>query len=676
VRNPPRGLWLALSFLAFVAGVFRARTLPVVTDEAFQLVRVGNSLLSGSLEGYATPPGGVGAPPLGAIAAALGTLAGASPESIASITGNVLLGCANAAAFWNAARSGGVAAGLLAASLLLFPPAIASSFIARPDAGLGGCILLASFGFVVFRRPALARAFAWIATLTTPFAFPVATLLLLGPKEKPFKPSVLAPPLLVAGTLSGLTLGLPPASRGEIFASVFSGFTLFPSGIVSTLQDLLGVWAFGVILLAPFLLRILSRDARLPQEIEFLWALTVSSAIFFCGPGAFRGATAALAPSAAFLLSLSMKGIRDPHEQSRPQRAIVSGILIAFVLAFVDGEDRAYRTLRSAETARLAQIGSFLLERSDRKGPVASERPGALASYSARSVCRLSRGGFPRACPAPEIVVFRHGLPPGSPAERSLFRDPSFLSEYAPFPFRRGRELSIEDALWVRRAEPLPIEALDRSYAALLEEAWIAEGEGRRDEAESAWAKALEREPAPIGLAREAYGMLLDRRGEHADAEKVCREARERDPAAWRARGQLADRALTRGEIARADTLLREAFAFTEELPELWGTRARLAWLAGSLDTALSLSERALRRNPHDTRLLTNHGSLVWASGDHAAARELWKRAAANEPTILGYLGDFKRAPEDAPAPPLIPLFSLDGFSTREGYVGPSRKIE
>jgi tetratricopeptide (TPR) repeat protein len=197
-----------------------------------------------------------------------------------------------------------------------------------------------------------------------------------------------------------------------------------------------------------------------------------------------------------------------------------------------------------------------------------------------------------------------------------------------------------------------------RAYAAGLR----AESAGDLEGARLAFGRAAEREPAPLGLAREALGNVLARRGEDALALRAFEDAR-RDPAAAEARGYLAERALAHGQIARADSLLTEALAYSDHDGRLLGLRARLFAREGRMEEAIRESERAVRRTPQDARLLVNHGSLLWEEGETGAAEYLWERATAMDRMAAALLSGVRNAIGDRPSPPLLPLF-----------VGPDRR--
>jgi Tfp pilus assembly protein PilF len=271
------------------------------------------------------------------------------------------------------------------------------------------------------------------------------------------------------------------------------------------------------------------------------------------------------------------------------------------------------------------------------------------------------------------VVVFGKATRPVSPAERALFAAPGFHSAFAPLLFRRGPTMGLQDAVWVRRRDAVPVGTLDPDYPALLRAGWERHANRDVDGALRSFQAAAALEPGGLGVAREWTGLMFERRLEPSAAEVMFLEALP-DPAAVLARGHLADRALSQGRLAGADSLIAQAFEFTGVEAELWGLRARLQALAGDPAAALIDSERAVRLHPREGRLLANHGILLWMTGQPDAAREFWRLAARADGRVVRYLGDFENAPPDAPAPPLLPLFSLEGFhpdvSQRPGSTG------
>ncbi|HMB71072.1 MAG TPA: hypothetical protein VKU85_17300, partial [bacterium] len=133
---------ILLAVAAFVLGATRGLSLPMTSDAGFHLVRAGNGLLSASLEGFRTAPGGLHAPLLGSAFSALGALpGGGESETALLIPGALLLGAACALLAWPWTRRADRTVAVLALALVLLPPAIAASFTLRPDAALAGTLL-------------------------------------------------------------------------------------------------------------------------------------------------------------------------------------------------------------------------------------------------------------------------------------------------------------------------------------------------------------------------------------------------------------------------------------------------------------------------------------------------------------------------------------------------------
>jgi tetratricopeptide (TPR) repeat protein len=615
-----------------------------VSDAAFHLVRTGSSLLRGSLTPYATSPGGEGSPILGALATALGaSLSGGIDPGGAdawlgltrAAAGATLGGCAAALTAALAVRAGRAVAALGVAFLVL-PPAFVSSFALRPDAGAGGLLLTIAFA----RRSA---PWAWVAVLATPVALPAATLLSMLRGRR--LASAIAAAAVVAG-VALLSLALPER-RGEILRGLATGWGFALDGVPSTLDAIRRVWAGGMLVAAPLLLR---RSEHLRP-----WLAMFAAAAILSRPEAFRAATPALVGPTVLLLVERIARIADPGgAPGSPSRPVLLALVLPLALLLLGAsEDRAHRASERARTARLAQLGAFVAELP--QGAIASTDTGTLAALSGRPILRLRDVE----ASAPRIVVFREGTVPSSREERRLFEGAMFLAAYAPLELRRGPTRRIRDAIWVRRDEPLsgPVPA---GYARALRAAWAAEREAAAG-ARGAWDAAARLEPPGLGLAREALGVLLERAGDEPGSDDVLRAA-VADSCTIRARGHLADRALSAFRAQEADGLIAQALRWNPHLAEVWGTRARLLLHEGRFDEAMECSARALALAPAEPRVLTNRGSFLWGTGARDEARELWEQAIREDARILRFLGDFRDAPDDAPAPPLLPLYSEVGF--------------
>jgi tetratricopeptide (TPR) repeat protein len=206
------------------------------------------------------------------------------------------------------------------------------------------------------------------------------------------------------------------------------------------------------------------------------------------------------------------------------------------------------------------------------------------------------------------------------------------------------------------------LDSLPADYTTALLRGWEAHATAHNHQARAEFEKAAQAEPAGLGLAHEWAGMMAQLAGEPDAARAFWAAARARDPATWRARGYLADEALAHNLHALADTLLGEALAANAYEGRLWGTAARLRHAQSKLDSAERTSARAVRLDPTNTRILLNHGSLLWQAGLADTARIFWERALALDPGSIRFLGDFRRAPPTAPPPPLVPLYSVERF--------------
>lgn len=647
---------------AFALGVTRGSGLPMTSDTAFHLVRAGNSFLRGSLDGWSLPPGGTHAPWLGAFVTAFGALFADDPEGKILVSGCALLGAAAALLARVLASLENALVAVLGIALLLLPPGLASSFNHRPDAALGGVLLLLAASHALRDEPAHRALWpAWIAALATPWAIPAALTLQVVPGLRGRRdPLAFAPVLTVVAATAALSWSLPAGAHGQFLVGLFGEVGAPGAAFGERVETIRIAWGGGLLLL-PLLLSIGPRETRLPARVMLPWAASAACVFLFGTAGAFRGATAALAPTACLGLALVAARVPDPAQAGGAfRRPIVLALLLPLLAALLTTrDDRALRDRVRGDAVRDAQLGAILWADLKEPGDIAAERTGALAAISGRVAHGLrDDGSLP--VPLPRYIVLAGGKLPMSDRERALFESPGFLAAYAPCELRRGRASEFADAIWVRRTPPAA--QVDPDYARTLSRAWAAQASGDSAAIEY-FRDAVTIEPTGLGLAREGLGIELERRHEEPAAETAFEEARARDAACVLARGHLADRALTRHQIPHADSLINEAFRFQRQLAELRGTRARLFAIAGYPAEAEKESAVAVRANPRDARLLVNHGILLWRRGATDEAREVWSRALRADPQQVRYLGKFEAAPASAPAPPLIPLFSDVGFA-------------
>lgn len=670
---------IALAAAAFAAGFARAWIQPAATDAGFHLLRAGGPLFRGSLEAYAVPPGGEGAPLLGAIAAQLGTAAPGGIEQILRIPGAVALGlCAVLLLFTVARRAGGLAA-IFAVVLLLLVPSFTSSVAARPDQSLAGLFFLAAL-CAALERESFARQerYATLSSLASPFAIPslIAFPFYATTKERRNARAWIAPAVALA-VLALLSIALPEGMRSEIVRGILSGWGAPASGFSSTARAMASSPITALILAIPLLAAARKTPVPgVPQSLHLTSVACVLATILFAKPGAFLGFMPAIAPATCLLVALLVAAIPDRAAAPGALRRPILFALFLPILAFVLESDREERRIDAerSRAARDAQVGAHLRERSESEDSIVAVSTGALAYFSERPVHSMDRL---RALDAAHAIVFEKALLASRPQEIHLMHEPSFLTSFAPHLFRRGMHLEFQDAVWLRRDPPFHISAsagtesppgtsaadtIAATYVNELIRGWNAHAREATGEAARAFAAAAAAEPAGLGIAHEWSGILEELQG-HTDIAATRFETALRDPATARARGHLADRAISTGDFAHADSLLKQALAWNVDEPEIWGTLARLQIERDELAPAKESSMHALQMYPANARLLMNHGSILWRTGDKENAKQLWIRAVQLDPRLRRFLGKFENAPASASAPPPIPLFSFAKFT-------------
>lgn len=623
----------------------------MTSDAGYHLLRVGNEILTGSLHAFAVGAGGLHGPLLGAVVTAFGALpAGGGSEVALLIPGSVLLGASAAALAWHWARTADRSVAVLAVALLLIPPSVAASFTLRPDAALAGLLLLLAFTRATSDgTDAGVLVPAWLAPLAAPWTLPAALALSAARVRRP---RTLVYPALAVALVAGCSLALPDGSKLEVLRGLFGevSFTTETGGLVDGLRR---VWGGGVLFFVPLLLPLAVPSTRPPVAVYAGWAASALLLLLGSEPGAFRAGSAALLPAAAFFAGGIAWRFPDPRSAAAPRRPVLLALLVPALLLLFDGghardEGRALRRLATREQ----QIGVFLRDGWKEPGNILGSRVGALGAVSGRPAEPIGNRIPDR---LPGIIVLGDGLFPAGEAESALYEDPRFLARYAAVEFRRGPRIDTLDAIWVHMDD---FAMVPKPYADALLFAEIARRENHPDEERRNLLEAHAFEPAHLGRAREALGLHHERLGNAAQAERYFDSARERDPFMVRSRGHLIDRALARGSILRADTLVTEAVQFNPHLAEVRGTRARLFSAAGLGWEAVQEAEAAVRLEPGNGRLLVNLGIFLWQRGSFEEAKEAWHLAIRQDRDLLAYLGNFDNAPTDLPAPPSLPLFT------------------
>jgi tetratricopeptide (TPR) repeat protein len=697
VRASSAAAWI-LAILAGCAAFLRASAIHPTSDDSFHLLRVGTSLVDGSLDAYCTELGGTRAPILGAWIAGLAHQLPGSVESTLRIPGTLAFASSAALLAGSVARRVGIAWGVLAACALVVPPAFAFGSVARPDAALGGTLLLAAALAWSSPHPRLRRAaapaLASIAAFATPAALGALALMpWLAPRASSSPPSARPPrerfgaalvtaiTLLVSGAFAAaLSFSLPSGCRLEIVRGMVTGFGFPLEGTLSAMWRLLGAWGEGLMFLATGAGAAFFARASKSRALHFFLACA-GACLLLAAPDEFMRFLPALAPLTALAAALLVADIPDSGRPAPSPRVLAAAlaVLASIFLLRSEPEKRAWN-LESASCARMAQIGTQLDTILEPGASIAAERTGALAFYTremgsrerARPLARVAAQGLDANATPPAVILFEKALAPVHPGELAVLRDGELLRAYAPRLMRRGPRGEIEDAIWALRTSlassmsaptppPAPIGRPSSAYLVELAKGWSAHAGGHIEDAARAFAAACAAEPEGLGIAREWSGMQEAALG-HADAARArFEEAIARDPATARARGHLADIAISKGDFRRADELLAEALAWNDDA-ETWGTAARLAVAAGDSAMARASIDRALEIAPSDARIQLNAGSIRWIAGDFDAARRHWGLALTMQPELVRYLGDFRRAKPGDPAPPLLPLFALESF--------------
>jgi len=205
------------------------------------------------------------------------------------------------------------------------------------------------------------------------------------------------------------------------------------------------------------------------------------------------------------------------------------------------------------------------------------------------------------------------------------------------------------------------IDVLDREWRVMLRSAarWLSQGEVSRAAAllEAACQVAPEKPEMLLALGR-----VRARQGQHAEAERLLRDAwtKGRRPVAACALARLLGRDM--GRTDAADAVLREAVEIDAQCGPLWAARGEIALLAQDVDLARSCFERALAIEPS---LLPARVGLA-----RALAAEAFGHLGRGEPTrALFLLGRARRLDPawSVPAHLMARAFERLGCSQRAG---------
>ncbi|MEP6942694.1 MAG: tetratricopeptide repeat protein [Betaproteobacteria bacterium] len=146
--------------------------------------------------------------------------------------------------------------------------------------------------------------------------------------------------------------------------------------------------------------------------------------------------------------------------------------------------------------------------------------------------------------------------------------------------------------------------------------------------------RALDIFPGHLGLLNN-LGVLYERAGDGASAERTLREAVSGDPGAMMALANLAHLVFAQGRLAEALPLFNRLVDVAPDAPaEVWNNRGVCQQRARDRGAEASF-RRALELSPGSAAVLANLGFLLAAQRRYAEARALLERARSLEPDRL-----------------------------------------
>src|SRR5579859_3103345 len=232
-------------------------------------------------------------------------------------------------------------------------------------------------------------------------------------------------------------------------------------------------------------------------------------------------------------------------------------------------------------------------------------------------------------------------------------------------------EAAILKSDW-KTAEPLLnawLAAHPADARALFDAGYLADAQGRNEDAASLYRKALEANPKSFE-AEISLGLLLARLRKSAEARPVLEAATRLDPGeagqaakarAWRALAQI-DLHGTDGKTdpAQASNDLLEALKLSPETPEDTLMAANLAEANNDAAGAESAYRRLLQKNPDSTAAVAGLAHLLITQKKYPDAEELLQSAlkkAPNDPALTAQLAAVLVAQDKADALPLLQQF-------------------
>jgi tetratricopeptide (TPR) repeat protein len=214
-----------------------------------------------------------------------------------------------------------------------------------------------------------------------------------------------------------------------------------------------------------------------------------------------------------------------------------------------------------------------------------------------------------------------------------------------------SQEVANAEAAMVKRdwkaAEPILdawLAAHPADARALFDAGYLADAQGRNDDAASLYRKAIEANPKSFE-AQISLGLLLGRMGKPAEARAALWAATELDPGvagpaakarAWRALAEIDSKGIDgKADPAQASIDLLEALKLSPETPEDTVLAARLADANGNSAGAEAAYRRVLKGDPDSGIAIAGLAHLLIAEKKYSEAEEL-------------LLPALKKSPEDA----------------------------
>jgi tetratricopeptide (TPR) repeat protein len=204
---------------------------------------------------------------------------------------------------------------------------------------------------------------------------------------------------------------------------------------------------------------------------------------------------------------------------------------------------------------------------------------------------------------------------------------------------------------------------------ALFDAGYLADAQGRNDDAASLYRRALEANPKSFE-SQVSLGLLLARLGKSAEARPVLEAATKLDPGdagpaakarAWRALAQIDLRGVDgKPDPAQASTDLLEALKLSPETPEDTLVAANLAETNNDAAGAEAAYRRLLQKNPDSTAAVAGLAHILIAQKKYPDAEELLQSAlkkAPNDPALTAQLAAVLVAQDKTEALPLLQQF-------------------